>query len=298
MTAEKLPKATHQGDLTIGDLKLDCYVLEDGRRVLSRAGLAIALGKNRATNLSKFLSEKSFEPAIPNELIATLNSPIIFIPPHGGNPAFGSGATVLVDICEVMLAARKNGKLSKPDARLADQCEILTRAFARVGITALIDEATGYIKDKKKSEYIELFKQFVADEAKEWQKEFPEPFFDVVYKIYGKTRSNNKSQHPQYFGYFIRKYVYQPLAGSDGAILGMLEEKNPKVATKSGTKLRKKKLFQFLNEDVGVDALRRHIWKLIGLGEACDTKAEFEKKFAKSFPSKTPQLELEFETEK
>lgn len=44
-------------------------------RVLSRAGLATALGKNRATNLSKFLSEKSFQPSIPNDLIASLNSP-------------------------------------------------------------------------------------------------------------------------------------------------------------------------------------------------------------------------------
>jgi hypothetical protein len=294
MTEEKLIKATHQGDLTVGDLTLDCYVLEDGRRVLSRAGLAASLGKNRATNLTKFLSEKSFQPAIPNDLIASINSPILFTPPTGGRSAYGYKATILVDICDAVLLARKNGRLSKPDARLADQCEILTRAFARVGITALIDEATGYIKDKKKAEYIELFKQFVADAAKEWQKEFPDPFFDMVYKVYGKSRLAAKNQHPQYFGYFIKKYVYQPLAGSDGVILEMLEEKNPKVVNSAGNKVRKKKLFQFL-EGVGTDALRQHIWRLIGIGEASETKAEFERKFAKVFPAKNQQLEFELD---
>ncbi len=297
MKDKKLPKATHQGELTIGNLTLDCYVLDDGKRVLSQGGMARSLGKDRSTNLAKFLSEKTFDPAIPQDLIAMTNSPILFTPPHGGQAAYGYPAAILVDICDAVLAARKNGKLSKPDLKFADKCETLTRAFARVGITALIDEATGYIKDKKKNEYIDLFKQFIADEAKEWQKEFPDPFFDVIYKIYGKTRSNKKSQHPQYFGYFIRKYVYQPLAGSDGVILEMLEEKNPKILTKSGTKIRKKKLFQFLNEDVGTDTLRRHIWKLIGLGEGCESRAEFERKFAKIFPAKNQQLELEYEKE-
>ena len=288
MTKEKIIKATHQGQL-MGNL--DCYVLEDGTRVLSQGGVASSLGKTRATNLAKFLSDKSSSFGIGKDLIAIANSPIIFIPPHGGNPAFGYKATILVDICDAVLAARKFGNLTKPDLRLADNCEILTRAFARVGITALIDEATGYIKDKKKAEYIELFKEFVANEAREWQKEFPEPFFDMVYKVYGKTRANSKGQHPQYFGYFIKKYVYQPLAGSDGAILELLEEKNPKVVTKSGTKIRKHKLHSFL-EKVGVDALRQHIWRLVGIGEASETKTEFERKFNKIFPPKKHQLEM------
>jgi hypothetical protein len=288
MTKEKIIKATHQGQL-MGNL--DCYVLEDGTRVLSQGGVASSLGKTRATNLAKFLSDKSSSFAISKDLIALANSPIVFTPPHGGNAAYGYKATILVDICDAVLAARKFGKLTKLDLKLADNCEILTRAFARVGITALIDEATSYIKDKKKAEYIELFKEFVANEAREWQKEFPEPFFDMVYKVYGKTRLNSKGQHPQYFGYFIKKYVYQPLAGSDGAILELLEEKNPKIVTKSGTKVRKHKLHSFL-EKVGVDALRQHIWRLVGIGEASETKSEFERKFNKIFPPKKYQLEM------
>lgn len=291
MTKQQLEKASHQGELIIGNLILDCYVLEDGRRVLSQRGISKSLGKSKTggTNLAKFLSDKRDELFIPEDLIAITNSPILFIPPHGGNPAFGYSATILVDICDAVLTARKNGTLTRRNMKLADNCEILTRAFARVGITALIDEATGYIRDKKKNEYIELFKQFVADEAREWQKEFPEPFFNMIYKIYGKDRLSTKN-HPQYFGKFISKYVYYPLAGSNGAILEMLKEKNPKLATKNGTKVRKHKLHSLL-QNIGVDALRQHVWRLVGIGEASETKTEFERKFNKVFPPKNQQLD-------
>ena len=292
MNKNKVLKATHSGFLNVGKLSLPCYVLEDGSRVLTQGGAVEALGMNKFAQLPKFISNKALQPFIDKDLNILANSPITFMLPGAGRPAKGYKGTILADVCDAVLQARKEGKLKDNQKGIADQCEILTRSFAKIGIIALIDEATGYIREKKKNEYIELFKQFVLDEAKEWQKEFPEPFFNMIYKIYGKDRLSTKN-HPQYFGKFIKKYVYQPLAGSDGVILEMLEEKNPKITTKSGTKVRKKKLFQFL-EGVGTDALRQHIWKLIGLGEACESKAEFERKFAKVFTARNQQLELAF----
>lgn len=57
-------------------------------------------------------------------------------------------ATVLADICESVLAARSAGTLPKRLASLASQCEVLIRGFARVGIIALVDEVTGYQKER------------------------------------------------------------------------------------------------------------------------------------------------------
>lgn len=51
-------------------------------------------------------------------------------------------------MCDVILAARKLGTLQRQQERLADQAEYLVRGFARVGIIALVDEATGYQKDR------------------------------------------------------------------------------------------------------------------------------------------------------
>ena len=42
-----LPKATHEGILTIGEMEIPCAVLEDGTRVLTQSGVMVALGRAR-----------------------------------------------------------------------------------------------------------------------------------------------------------------------------------------------------------------------------------------------------------
>lgn len=58
----------------------------------------------------------------------------------------------------LFLEARKHIKLSKRQEVIANQCEILIRAFAKVGIIALVDEATGYQYDKKDMSYKKFLK--------------------------------------------------------------------------------------------------------------------------------------------
>jgi hypothetical protein len=43
-----LPKATHEGDVTIGDVVLPAAVLDDGRRVLSQGQFLQAIGRSRS----------------------------------------------------------------------------------------------------------------------------------------------------------------------------------------------------------------------------------------------------------
>jgi len=89
-------------------------------------------------------------PFINNNLMLALNSPIHFRNPHGGGTAYGYPATMLADICDAILAARKEGALRKQQERIGHQAEILVRGFARVGIIALVDEATGYQRERAK----------------------------------------------------------------------------------------------------------------------------------------------------
>jgi hypothetical protein len=62
------------------------------------------------------------------DLIARANSPIRFIPTHGGNPADGYEATILPDICAVIIDAGRQGKLGKRLDHLAERCAILQHA--------------------------------------------------------------------------------------------------------------------------------------------------------------------------
>jgi hypothetical protein len=141
--------------LRIGDIEIPCYVLEDETRVLSQrgvvGGLGMRYGSSRiegADRLSAFLQGKLLSPFVSNELLTLIANPIRFRRSGGGNLAFGYPATIMADLCDVVLAARKAGVLQKQQEHIADRCEILLRGFARVGIIALVDEATGFQRDR------------------------------------------------------------------------------------------------------------------------------------------------------
>ena len=93
--AEKALKAICTGTLELGDRRIACAVLEDGRRVLSRRGTNVALGRGRSggrgfsrvgeieggAKLPEFLGARNLKPYISDELRVALSEPIIFRPP-------------------------------------------------------------------------------------------------------------------------------------------------------------------------------------------------------------------------
>lgn len=141
-------KIIHEGEITLGEVIIPCYVLEGGIRVLSGSAMQNALhlqddSENKSgTRLARYLEQKSLEPFIYKDKKHGHYEPLICY--RGNQKVNGYEATILADICDAFLEARKHINLSSRQKIIADQCEILIRGFARVGIIALIDEATGY----------------------------------------------------------------------------------------------------------------------------------------------------------
>lgn len=283
-----IPEALCEGEMEIGSVQIECYVLDNQKRVISKRGMAKALGmRSEGGNVfMRAMGRKGIGSVIEENLRQKLDNPIIF-KALTSDLAHGFDATVLIDICDSIIEAAKNKKLGPNQESLALQAEIIIRASAKLGIVALVDDATGFIADKRRQQYKELFKEFIKEEVSWYQSEFPDQLFDVMYKIYGLPRRADAKNHPRFFAKFIRKYIYQPLANSNGAILEMLDEKNPVVYASGG---RRYKMFQFLSDVVGLPALRAHLWQVIGIGNASKGKAQFEKNFTTAFPG--PQLEL------
>lgn len=288
--------ASHQGVLEIGDVALDAYVLEDGRRLLHKKAIANALGlKSEGGNaFLRTLSRKGIRSVISSDLLRRVESPITFRTLKG-DLAHGYDAATFIEICDLFVEARHRGELHPSQTFLAVQSEIVIRSAAKLGLVALIDEATGYFEDKRKDEYRRLFEAFVAKECREWECEFPDKFFDMVYRLYGLQRYNpDSNKHPLFFRQFIRKYIYMPLANSHGAILERLADLNPIVYANGG---RRFKLHQFLSEKVGVPMFRSHLWQVVGIGSAATDKDKFDRAFYRAFPEAAPrskydQLEL------
>ena len=294
---EKILKATHTGELVIGEIIVPCHVLNNANkdRVISGRGMQNCLGFSKVSSglaLTNFVSSKLAH-FLPEETLSKLSKPIKFQRIGSGGSApetYANYATILIDISDAIIQANRAGLLSEHQQKHAIRAEIIIVSVAKVGIIALVDEATGYIEDKEKFEYRELFKEFIREQAAQYEKQFPDEFYDIFYKIYGYPRSAKKNQHPPFFAKLTRKYIYEPLAGSNGVILEMLDEKNPVLVTISGAKKRKYKLFQFL-EKIGKDSLQQHMWQLIGIGKASPNKTIFKRNFNRTF-SKHFQKEM------
>jgi hypothetical protein len=263
---KSLPQATHGSEdhpLRIGAIELPCYVLEDGRRVLVQRGMLTGLdmsqgtaGRGSGDRLAKFIAGKAIKPFVPRELSEVIISPIKFRA-TGGNIAYGYEATVLADICDAVLEARKKGKLNYQTVHIAERCEILVRSFARVGIIALVDEATGYEEVRDRLALQAILDRFLKKEFAAWAKRFPDEFYQQIFRLRGWKWQGMKVNRPQCVAAYTKDLVYGRLAPG---ILAELEIRDP---IENGR--RKAALHQWLTEDVGHPALAQHLYATIGL---------------------------------
>ena len=173
---DRLPQAETAGVLTIGDVGLDVYVLDDRRRVIAKKGMANVLHlKSEGGNaFMRTMSREGIRSVLNENLRQKIENPIFFKPLRG-DLADGYDAEILIEICDALMQARNEGKLRPSQAFLALQAEVVLRSAAKVGIVALIDEATGY-KDKVKDEYRQLFEKFIRAEFRQWEASFPTSF--------------------------------------------------------------------------------------------------------------------------
>ena len=279
-TKAQVPTALYSGKLPIGDIEIDCAVLKDGTRVLSERAVHRAFGNKgggqhwvrmRANpdgeKLPSFLSATNLLEFIKPELKAALLTPILYSTNAGANNANGIKAEMLPEICGVYLSARRNGLLLPSQEYMATQAEILMQAFAKVGIDALVDEVTGYQKERAHDALRLLLSKYIAEGLQEWIKTFPDSFFKELDKLYDNAPTNSRGR-PQYYGKFITKYVYDPIEN------GYLKTELDKLNIREDGK-RKARFHQWLAED-GRHMLIYQIGRVQGLMEMCDDIEKFK----------------------
>ena len=169
-------------------------------------------GRGGGDRLAKFVDTKAIKPFVDSKLDAVIKAPILFKTPNGSQ-AYGYEATVLADLCEAVLEARKNNQLHHQQEHIAVQCEVLIRAFARVGIIALVDEATGYQRERAKDALAAILEAFVAKELQPYVKTFPPEFYENMFRLRGLQYPPERASYkPQYFGTLTNDVVYKRVA--------------------------------------------------------------------------------------
>lgn len=289
-----LPRATHQGKMAVGNLELDCYVLADGRRVFHKRGMARSLGmKSEGGNVfMRAMRRKGLGSQLGPILAEKIQNPINF-KPLTQDLGHGYEAEVLVDVCKAVVRAAENDLLTKSQEGLVAQAQILLQAFAKVGVTALIDEATGYQQVRSPDALRILVQQYIEAEKREWEKQFPDEYYDNLNQLYGSQRLTKTStgaviqNRPQHFANFTRSYVYHPL--ENGAVLEELDRINP-IINHRGT--RRARFHQHLTQGYGIEKLKRQVQEVMTLMSVSDTIGQFKRLFFKRFPRTGTQLDL------
>ncbi|MGD9852456.1 MAG: P63C domain-containing protein [Nitrospirales bacterium] len=295
----QLPRETHQGMLAIGNREIPVSVLDDGTRVFSITGLSRAMGSKMkgggrsaidgSFQLPPFLASESIKQFINKDLLVPLLSPILYKPQHGGRPAVGYEATLLPQICEVILDAAKAGAFRKRSSPLVQTSEILLRGFARVGIIALIDEATGYQEVRDRRALQAILDLYLRKELAAWAQRFPNEFYQELFRLRGWDWRSKSSKRPRQAGKDTKNVIYSRLAPG---ILEELEKKNPPDENWH----RKARHHQWLTEDIGHSALAQHLHAVMALMRISKDWPQFTEMLDKAFPKRgdSTQLLLEY----
>lgn len=295
-----IPKATHEGELKIGEATIPCAVLEDGRRLLTQSGFMIALGRSRQAkgrqyydgdvNMPAFLTAKNLKPFISSDLAVTSSQ--VEFKTVKGMKAFGYAAELLPKVCEVFLKAESGGALLVGQKHIAVQSRVLLIGLASTGIVALVDEATGYQEVRPKDALQAYLEKIISKELAAWVKKFPDEFYENIYKLRGWPWPGMGKNRYSVVGTYTRDLVFERIAPG---LLPELEKKSPK--NEKGN--RSNKLHQWLTEDIGDPMLAQHMHSLIMFQRLAIANGygwhRFVKMVDQVLPKKGSNLELPME---
>jgi P63C domain len=296
-----LPVAKYEGTFNLGDRTISCAVLPNGKRIVTQGTFLTSLGRSRSPKagtgvlstvdgLPYFLQAEVLKPFISDALMESTTP--IFYRTKGGGKGVGYDATLLPQVAEVYLKFRdgcltEEGKVPKQFAHIVAAADTLMRGLANVGIIALVDEATGYQRDRARDALEKILEEFIAKELRPWVPTFPDAYYACLFKLRGLQYPRDTVKKPQYFGHITNDIIYKRLAPA------VLEEL--KKATPRDDKGRHKhQLHRRLTEDVGHPKLREHIASVVTVMKLADNYDHFIRMLDRAHPryGETAQLAM------
>lgn len=287
---KSLPVAKFEGKLNIGNSELDVAVIDGDTRVIRQQAVFEALdrpvrGTVRVVDIPVFMDAKNLQPFTSDELLEVTNK-IVYVDKKG-NIQSGYNANILPLVADLYLKAREEGALHTAQIPTAAKAEILVRALAKVGITALVDEATGYQEAREKDALAKVFEAFITNELQPWIKTFPDDYYKELFRLYNLPYppKNGKVSRPGFFGHVTNKVIYKKLAPE---ILPELK----KQANKLGKSAR---LHQTLTPDKGHPDLLKLVTSVTTIMKLSDNKEDFFEKVDRIHPDFNENYIIDFE---
>lgn len=276
-------KATHSGKWVIdeqGDISVQCYVMDNGERVLSLRGSSKAMGLTGAgsTALVRNLNARWIAPYLSEGLKdwlykASRNELPTYYAVNNRNFT-PLEASLFIDVCKAYVDALHDGTLTESQAAVAQRMFAIMTGFAKIGLVAIIDEVTGYQEERDRSELQKILMKYISEELMPWTKRFPDEFYKQMFRLKGWDYKG-RAKSP-YAGKLTNEYIYKYLPEG---VLDELKSKNPREGS---TKTRKHRHHQFLTVDTGAKHLDNQLQQTIALMKASEDWDEFDRLFKRA----------------
>lgn len=242
--------------------------------------------EGKSALLPEYLSANYLSPFISDNLRLTLSNPIPYVNISGVETE-GIDATLLADICDIYVKAGEKGAFKNSTEIPKNAYEILI-AFSKLGITALVDEVTGYQNEREKDELQKILKAYISEDLLQWQKRFPDIFYKELFRLNGWDFTvNGIKKRPGVIGNWTKTLIYNELPKG---VLANLKIKTPK--SESGNYVAR--FHQSLTLDVGEPNLNAQINKIVTLFQLSDNMSQMWSQFEKLKLRQSGQLEIPF----
>lgn len=276
-TGDLIRAARWQGSLSLGGENIECYVLDDGTRVIGLSSAIKSTAGDDKGNIAKIAGVAGLRDHLDfHSMVAD------FVEFEIPGFSLQNGKGMSTEWFERLLTAYVDAALD-PDVDLtvkqretARRCQILQRGLIRTGLDALVDEATGYQRVREDDALQFKLKAFIADELRGWEKTFPDSLWNEFGRLSGW--SDPLKSRPQWWGKLVVWLIYDTL---DADVAEYLRNNKPPTGVR---------WHQQLTENVGVRALVSRCYEVVGLAKECFDLADLRDKVAKHYGTKPFQL--------
>lgn len=271
------PFAQWRGQINLGGVPVDCYVLDNGERVIALRSAVKALADTDSGKLGNYIGVSSLKPYINSDLV--LGELIDFAIPGTQLRGGGLGTDAFEDILRAYVRALHEGAdFTDRQRDIAIKCAVISAGLIRTGLTALVDEATGYQYERADDALQVKLRAFIADELRAWEKTFP----DELWEEFGRLTKWSGPLHsrPRWWGKMVIELIYDTL---DPDVAAYLKANKPEPGIRWHSQL---------TENLGVRQLVSRCYEVVGMAKDCHDMRELRDKVAQHYGKQTVQFTL------
>ncbi|MFH5805287.1 P63C domain-containing protein [Alienimonas sp. DA493] len=239
MSALSAPRSTHRGSAPIGNVSWPCAVLDDPDRTRVFVGRGLARGfgfsgKSGGAQLTRFLNSKTLSPYRDSGLLV-VPKVVKFHHGQGGGLAHGYPAVILPRMCSAIIDAAIDGLLQERHRPMLEVARRLNRGLSEVGVVALVDEATGFERERPNDTLRRLIMELLSPEERPWQKRIPDWFYEGVFRLkdWDWPGSINDARKWRVLAGVTRELIYDRMPSG---MVEALDDVNPVVGGKRSAK--------------------------------------------------------------